>query len=58
VTMDIQAKVALGRITADITFDVPYVAWGMRNPSTLILRVGKSVQMAIHADAALEPSQP
>ena len=57
-TMDVRAKVALGRITADITFDVPYVAWGMRNPSTLILRVGKRVQMAIHADAALEPSQP
>ena len=55
VTMDVQAKVAQGRIIADITFDVPYVAWGMRNPSTLILRVGKSVQMAIHADSALEP---
>jgi polyisoprenoid-binding protein YceI len=57
-TMDVQSEVTLGRITAEITFDVPYVAWGMRNPSTLLLRVGKKVQMAIHTEAALEPSSP
>ena len=57
-TMDVQAKVAQDRITTEITFEVPYVAWGMKNPSTLILRVGKKVQMAIHANTALEPSLP
>jgi len=44
-------------MTAEITFEIPYVAWGMKDPSRpLILKVGKTVQMAIHAEAALEPS--
>jgi polyisoprenoid-binding protein YceI len=55
-TMDVQAVVAQGQISAEITFDVPYVAWGMKNPSTLLLRVGKKVQVTIHAQTALEPS--
>jgi polyisoprenoid-binding protein YceI len=54
-TMDVQSEVAQGRMTAEITFDLPYVAWGMRNPSTLLLKVGKKVQVAIHANTALEP---
>ena len=66
VTMDVQAKVEPPRMTAEIAFDVPYVAWGMKNPSTLILRVGKIVHVTIHASAsvsagdlpALEPLSP
>jgi polyisoprenoid-binding protein YceI len=57
-TMDVQAKIESQRITAEIAFDVPYVAWGMKNPSTLILKVGKKVQVAIHASTALEPLLP
>jgi polyisoprenoid-binding protein YceI len=58
ITMDVQGKVTQDRITAEITFDVPYVAWAMKNPSTLILKVDKKVQLAIHADTALEPYVP
>jgi polyisoprenoid-binding protein YceI len=54
-TLDVQAKVESERMLADIKFDVPYVDWGMKNPSTLLLRVGKKVQVAIHASAPLEP---
>ena len=54
-TMDVQAKVESERMLAEITFDVPYVEWGMKNPSTLLLRVGKKVQVAIHANTTLEP---
>jgi hypothetical protein len=57
-TMDVQARVAHDRIIAEITFDVPYVAWGLKNPSTLILRVDKTGQLAVHTDTALEPSLP
>jgi hypothetical protein len=57
-TMEVQAKAEPNRMTAEITFDVPYVAWGMKNPSNLILKVGKTVQVAIHANTALEPSLP
>jgi polyisoprenoid-binding protein YceI len=54
-TMDVQTKLESERMLAEITFDVPYVEWGMKNPSTLLLRCGKTVQVAIHANTALEP---
>jgi len=53
--MDVQAKVESERMLAEITFDVPYVDWGTKNPSTLLLRCSKKVQVAIHAKMAMEP---
>ena len=32
-------------------FPVPYVEWGMKNPSNLILRVGDTVEISVHAVA-------
>jgi len=37
------------RLTGELSF--PYVNWGMKNPSTLILRVGDQVTIAIQAAA-------
>ena len=47
--MDVQA--AGGQYTATTQFDVPYVKWGMKNPSTLFLRVSDKVQISIHTVA-------
>jgi polyisoprenoid-binding protein YceI len=33
------------------TFAVPYVKWGMKNPSNLILRVGDTVEISVHTVA-------
>jgi polyisoprenoid-binding protein YceI len=33
------------------TFAVPYVKWGMKNPSNLILRVGDTVEISVHTIA-------
>lgn len=49
---------ALVRISGDeleatIAFEVPYVAWGMKNPSKLFLRVSKEVQVRIHGFGTL-----
>ncbi len=43
--MDVQA--ANGQYAATAHFDVPYVKWGMKNPSTLFLRVNDTVQISI-----------
>jgi polyisoprenoid-binding protein YceI len=37
------------RLTAVTTFMVPYVAWGMKNPSKPFLRVAKEVEVTIEA---------
>jgi len=38
-----------GNFTAHATLTVPYVAWGMKDPSVFILRVGKEVSIDIEA---------
>ncbi len=37
-----------GQYTVAGTFEVPYVRWGMKNPSTLLLRVSDKVEITIH----------
>ncbi len=39
--------------TADVHFDVPYVKWGLKDPSTLFLRVNKDVDIVVHAVGTL-----
>lgn len=43
-------------IDADIKFDVPYVEWGMKDPSTFILKVSKSVQIEMRVTGHLAPA--
>ena len=40
-----------GQYAATMTFAVPYVQWGMKNPSTLFLRVSDKVEISIHTVA-------
>ena len=37
------------RLRAKVHFMVPYVSWGMKNPSTLFLRVGETVDIDLDA---------
>lgn len=41
------------RITGVMRFQVPYVKWGLKNPSTFFLRVSSQVQIDLHLDASL-----
>ena len=40
------------KLTATIGFQVPYVKWGMKDPSNLLLKVDKFVQIDIHVHGA------
>jgi polyisoprenoid-binding protein YceI len=37
-----------GQYTANSTFQIPYIKWGLKNPSTLILRVNDKVEITVH----------
>jgi polyisoprenoid-binding protein YceI len=42
-------NVSGGRMQAKVHFAVPYLAWGMKNPSTLLLKVGDTVDIDLDA---------
>jgi polyisoprenoid-binding protein YceI len=46
-TLPVRVKVQNDLVTATTTFAVPYVAWGMKDPSNLILRVDKTVDVRV-----------
>ena len=51
--VNIKVHVDHGRLASSVEFPVPYVKWGMKNPSTLFLRVKDSVEIGIQASGEL-----
>lgn len=47
--LPVSAHAMQSDLSADIEFAVPYIKWGMKNPSTLFLRVNDTVQIRIRA---------
>ena len=45
ITVPAQVELNADRWTANVHFTVPYQKWGMKNPSTLFLRVNDSVEI-------------
>ncbi len=52
-TLTLPVRVEGGAASADTQFVVPYVEWGLKNPSTLFLRVSDKVQIAVHMSGHL-----
>ena len=48
-TLTIPIQTNGNQVSATTQFEVPYVAWGLQNPSTFILRVSNKVQISIAA---------
>ncbi len=51
VVMPVQVESSGGQYTATAHFTIPYVQWGMKNPSTLFLRCSDKVDIAIRTVA-------
>jgi polyisoprenoid-binding protein YceI len=48
-TMPVRIEVFPDHWVADTHFTIPYVKWGIKNPSTFVLRVSESVEIDVHA---------
>ncbi|MGC2111134.1 MAG: YceI family protein [Candidatus Korobacteraceae bacterium] len=55
-TVTAPVRVSNGRAAADVPFVVPYVQWGLKNPSTFLLRVSDKVDIVVHAVGSLSPA--
>ena len=53
ITVPAQVQISGNHMTADLNFPVPYVTWGIKNPSTLFLRVDEKVEIRVQAAASV-----
>ena len=52
-TLHFRAEIKNGDVAASTGFVIPYVQWGMKNPSNFLLRVSDKVEMNIQAAGRL-----
>jgi polyisoprenoid-binding protein YceI len=55
-TFTVPVQVDQAQASAQVHFIVPYVQWGLKNPSTFILRVSDKVTLDVHAVGRLSGS--
>jgi polyisoprenoid-binding protein YceI len=54
-TVPAEVESSAGQMTVSLKFEIPYVAWGMKNPSTLFLRVEDKVTIEMRVAATARP---
>jgi polyisoprenoid-binding protein YceI len=52
--LPLKVQVAADVVTATTHFSVPYVAWGMKNPSRFLLKVDKQVEIDVTAKGSIK----
>src|SRR6185437_8817667 len=53
ITIPADIQITGAQLTANLHFAIPYVEWGLKDPSTFVLRVAKTVNITIHAAGSL-----
>ncbi|MCU1310448.1 MAG: hypothetical protein JWO20_1573 [Candidatus Angelobacter sp.] len=56
-TLIVPLQISGDNVKATIAFDVPYVQWGMKDPSVFMLRCGKSVRIEIEATGQISAAK-
>jgi polyisoprenoid-binding protein YceI len=51
-TIPVDVRISGPDLTLDANFSIPYISWGLKNPSTFILRASDTVQLSVHAVGA------
>lgn len=51
--LPLKVQIAAGTVTATTRFTIPYVTWGMKNPSRFLLRVSKQVEVEVTAKGTI-----
>lgn len=54
-TLSMTVEPRSGSVNVSTQFAVPYIQWGLKNPSTFLLHVSDTVNLQIHAMAAMSP---
>jgi polyisoprenoid-binding protein YceI len=55
--LPLKVQISAGTATATTRFTVPYVEWGMKNPSRLLLRVSKQVEIEVSAKGTIKQTE-